>query len=508
MRILILRSIRCGFCVLSVLFFLSSCQKPNKNKNHFSSEIDETLILKVTKDNFINGKTFCQLYVNTNERLSRENGVWIDVPKTYDKQKNNNDKMQIYAYTRKPFDPKLPSFVFVDGGPGQNTHQFEDILSDGYNQINFDQRGVGCSTPNTWEEYSDQNLYSSKNTVYDMEEIRKHFGIEKWSVYGLSYGTIPATMYSSFFKGNTKVLVLEGVVGSVENLSRFSYFSDKWNLVIKSFNEKQKNSFDQLILNDKEKKFEIIMQQFMIAGYRDAGFKSLKENLLDKLFPPDGGFNEDVFKELKRSYTLGRTRFEKPQQPGAVDDNILSIFYCKELKAFEKDKFTLDYDPEKGFIERPTTLKKYWRDECYKHDIKEENQDSYEEAKYPVLVPIYYLQGSHDAATVATGALNHWKVVPKKSVFFMFSLKGGHNPGLSKINSLNEEIKLAHRNLYIKALNGEKIDSEFIKNINSIISKNETNENLKKVTWELFLKRPKDFSSIEGELEGIKRIQY
>jgi proline iminopeptidase len=489
------------FLLLSSLLFTISCQ--NSGDNKASSSLDETIILKVSKENFINGKKFCELYVNNAEKLSKESGVWLNVPKNYNQP---NETTPLYVYTRKPFNPQLPTYIYLDGGPGQNTHQFEDYIAEGFNQINFDQRGVGCSTPNTWEEYSDHNIYSSKNTVRDMEEIRKHFGIEKWSVYGVSYGTIPATMYASAYASRTRSLILEGVVGSVEKLSRFDYLSEKWNLVIKSLNSKQKEAFDSIILSEKDKKANLIMQYFAMAGYRDAGFRNLKEKILFKLFPVEGGFNEDFYNELSNRYNSKRNRFTTPQQPGAVDDNILSIFYCKEFNAFDKDKYTLDYDSSLGFIERPTSSRTYWKDECAKHGISEKNQDEYDESKYSVYSNVYYLQGSHDGATVAAGAWNHWKSVPKRSVFFMLSLKGGHNPGLTKLNSEHDEIKKSHKELYIKAINAEPINNEFVNELNTTVYKYEKNENLKTVTWELFLKIPKDFSSIQGELDGIKKI--
>lgn len=493
--------------MLVVLFgvttLLMACQKSSESPSA-SVALDESLVIKVTKDNFINGKVFCKLYTNTEEKLSQEQGKWVRVPKDY--KDSSKGYIEIYAYTRKTFNNSLPTVIFVDGGPGQNTHQIEDILpSDQFNQINFDQRGVGCSTPDTWEQYSDESLYSSANTVLDMDEIRKAFGINSWSVYGVSYGTIPATIYASKFRANVNSVTLEGVLGSVENLGRFNFKAEKWNLVLKSLNQNQRLEFDKIITGNDEKKQRILLEYFGMSGYRDAGYRQLREKILLKLFPENGGFNEEFYQEIKKSYFARQNRFKTPQQPGAVDDNILIIFYCKELGAFDKDKYSLDYNFENGFFEKPSTLKSTWKQDCHKHNIYEQDQNIYDEAMYPVFSTVYYMQGSHDAATIATGAWSHWSKVPKSKVFFLFSIKGGHNPGLSKIDSENSEIKLSHQELYRKAFMSEPIDNDFIKSLNSKIYTNEKNEYLKTINWQLYTKIPRDFSSLEMQLDGFRK---
>lgn len=483
-----------------------SCQKHTSDKFN-SAAIDETLVLKVTKENFINGKKFCQMYVNAQEEKSKEFGIWIKVPVDY--QQKSKGTMEIYAYTRKPFNPQLPSVIFVDGGPGQNTHQIEDLLpNQEINQINFDQRGVGCSTPETWEQYADHTLYSSEKTVQDMEEIRKAYKISQWSVYGVSYGTIPSTIYAAKYKEAVQTVTLEGVVGSVENLGRFGFKAEKWNLVLKSLNSQQRASFDKIINSQDEQKIKIIFEYFAMSGYRDAGYKQLKDKILVKLLPEQGGFNEEFYQELKRNYYSRRNKYSTPQQPGAVDDNILTIFYCKELGAFEKDKYTLDYNLEDGFFERPTTSRTTWKDDCYKHNINESDQNLYNESDYQISDTIYYLQGSHDAATIAKGAWAHWRTVPKGRVYFLFSIKGGHNPGLSKLNSEDSKIKSAHQELYRRAIMGEDLNAEFVNTLNSVIYKNETNENLKIVNWQLYTKIPRDFSTLESQLDGFKKLSH
>ncbi|MCB0369703.1 MAG: hypothetical protein KDD45_09745, partial [Bdellovibrionales bacterium] len=128
---------------------LISCQFSSEDKKDPIKKVNETDIRTVTSDTFINGKKFCDLYVNNGKEISKEYGKWIQVPKDYD---HPGEMINIYAYTRKPFDPSLPSFIFVDGGPGQNTHQSEDLIGEvtkedkfkkeEFNQINLKKKSL------------------------------------------------------------------------------------------------------------------------------------------------------------------------------------------------------------------------------------------------------------------------------------------------------------------------------------------------------------------------------
>ena len=487
--------------MLSLLvIFQVSCQKSD-SKPAVGNVIDETLVLKVTKENFISGKKFCALYVNSTEYNSKEFGVWVEVPKNYQEP---SEKIKIYAYTRKPFNPNLPSVIFIDGGPGQNTHHSEDIYESSFNQINFDQRGVGCSTADTWEEYIKTDQYSSKNTVQDIEMIRKYFDIKSWAVYGVSYGTVPATMYASKYPTVSKALVLEGVLGSVDHLSRSSFLVEKWNLVLKQLTQKQLESFESIIFSKDGKKMAILAEYLGMSAYMDAGFIQLKEKIFDKLFPVAGGISDSFFEELNTRIKKFKKRYATPQQPGAVDDNILTTFYCKELNAFAKDKFEVNYYRGVGFVEEPTDKKTHWKEDCHQLGLTEEKQELYNESQYKVRRPTYYLQGSHDAATVASGAMEHWRVVPQDRAYFLLAVKGGHNPGLSKLNAGNEKIKLEHQDLYKKAFLDEGITSSFVTQLNNSVENYETNSWKREVKWQLYTQYPKNSFAIEKQFEGIK----
>ncbi|MES3037746.1 MAG: alpha/beta hydrolase, partial [Bdellovibrionota bacterium] len=218
---------------------LASCSAPPGESAFSTAPVRIPEVKSTTELLFINGKEFCSEY---KEITAKEYGKYITVPKDYNDPSKGT--LEIYAYTMKPFNPDLPTYIYVDGGPGQNTHgMMPDYFDDRMNEIRFDQRGLGCSTPETYELYKSAYLYSSENNVRDMDAIRHSYGIKEWSVYGVSYGTVPATMYGSKFPEQTVSVVLEGVVGRTELLTQNRYKADKLNLVLAQLTPEQRVSF-------------------------------------------------------------------------------------------------------------------------------------------------------------------------------------------------------------------------------------------------------------------------
>lgn len=98
--------------------------------------------------------------------------------------------------------------VFVHGGPGAGTtpkqRQFFDPST--YRIVLFDQRGCGRSTPHASLE---QN--TTWDLVQDMEKIRIHLGIDRWVVFGGSWGSTLALAYAESHPDRVSALVLRGI---------------------------------------------------------------------------------------------------------------------------------------------------------------------------------------------------------------------------------------------------------------------------------------------------------
>jgi proline iminopeptidase len=104
--------------------------------------------------------------------------------------------------------PKGRPVVCLHGGPGGGLMRFLLKLFDlkRWHVILYDQRGCGKSTP---------RLELKNNTTWhlveDMETLRKHLDIEKWCIYGGSWGTTLALAYASKHLDIVTAFVLRGV---------------------------------------------------------------------------------------------------------------------------------------------------------------------------------------------------------------------------------------------------------------------------------------------------------
>ena len=98
--------------------------------------------------------------------------------------------------------------VFLHGGPGAgaspNHRRFFDPAH--YRIVIFDQRGAGRSTP--LGELSDN---TTPHLVADLERLRESLGIERWIVFGGSWGSTLALAYGEAHPERCMALVLRGI---------------------------------------------------------------------------------------------------------------------------------------------------------------------------------------------------------------------------------------------------------------------------------------------------------
>ncbi|SDM09237.1 proline iminopeptidase [Modicisalibacter muralis] len=98
--------------------------------------------------------------------------------------------------------------VFLHGGPGSGANpkcrRFFDPAT--YRIILFDQRGCGRSTPHA--ELVDNTTW---HLVADIERLREHLGVERWQVFGGSWGSTLALAYAQTHPHRVTELVLRGI---------------------------------------------------------------------------------------------------------------------------------------------------------------------------------------------------------------------------------------------------------------------------------------------------------
>lgn len=112
-----------------------------------------------------------------------------------------SDSVKLYvriAGTGKPC-------LFVHGGPGSNAYYYEamagaPVIEQKLQMIYFDQRGSGRS-----DSAANRN-YSLGRMLQDMDELRRHLRIQKWTVMGHSFGGILITNYALQYASSVSAL--------------------------------------------------------------------------------------------------------------------------------------------------------------------------------------------------------------------------------------------------------------------------------------------------------------
>jgi proline iminopeptidase len=98
--------------------------------------------------------------------------------------------------------------IFLHGGPGGGTDEKDRSFFNPqkYKIILFDQRGAGKSTPSACLEDN-----TTCDLVKDIEKLREELKIDKWHVFGGSWGSTLSLAYAQAHPGRVKSLVLRGI---------------------------------------------------------------------------------------------------------------------------------------------------------------------------------------------------------------------------------------------------------------------------------------------------------
>jgi len=104
--------------------------------------------------------------------------------------------------------PRGIPVVFLHGGPGGGSspkhRRFFDPAA--YRIIVYDQRGAGRSTP-----LGELRENTTPHLIADLERLRAHLGIDRWLVFGGSWGSTLALAYAEAHPDRCLGLVLRGI---------------------------------------------------------------------------------------------------------------------------------------------------------------------------------------------------------------------------------------------------------------------------------------------------------
>jgi proline iminopeptidase len=111
-------------------------------------------------------------------------------------------------YVEECGNPKGQPVLFVHGGPGAGFNPTHRRLFDPkhFRIILFDQRGAGQSLP-----HAELRENTTWDLVADIENLRAHLGIQKFLVFGGSWGSTLAMAYAQTHPNSVSHLVLRGI---------------------------------------------------------------------------------------------------------------------------------------------------------------------------------------------------------------------------------------------------------------------------------------------------------
>jgi proline iminopeptidase len=416
-----------------------------------------------------------QLMDSHKSLIEAEAGILTEVPLDYNNPIRGTTK--IYSYFTTGFDPKRPTYVLFTGGPGQHSHlqasnKFSFYGTLGYNFLMFDQRGIAFSRLENEDLAKDARNFSSEATARDVISILNQRGISKISVYGASYGTIPATVFAHLFPERTNSLVLEGVVYDGWNgVMGGKNISGQIQKYYDSFSAEIKTRINELIESKKisEFWFPMIVRGFMMqyGSYYLPLFKeAIHEALIIRKLETDQEIGM-VFGELSaKTFSSGITpeaqasalKWFKLMEHNdkcktiADSEDLNHLLMLKEFDAGLDNVYSV-FSLKGGKI-TPVPHSNY---APFLNDFTNMTFSSYSASDYKVKVPTFYIQGTADGATAAPGASLHFKnaaVGPAQLLFFRGS---SHMPfGLAIFGMDEAELHWQElQNIFAQFLKGE-----------------------------------------------------
>jgi len=109
--------------------------------------------------------------------------------------------------------PRGKPAVVLHGGPGSGCTEWHRRLFDpsAYRVVLFDQRGCGRSTPHASEPDIDLASNTTSNLIADIESLRQRLDVERWLVFGGSWGSTLALAYAERYPDRVTEMILFGV---------------------------------------------------------------------------------------------------------------------------------------------------------------------------------------------------------------------------------------------------------------------------------------------------------
>jgi proline iminopeptidase len=109
--------------------------------------------------------------------------------------------------------PEGTPIVYLHGGPGsglfESARRFFDPRR--HRAVMFDQRAAGRSTPHASEPDVDWASIDIDHHIADIEQLRRHVGVERWAVHGYSWGSVLGLSYAERYPERVTAVIVGAI---------------------------------------------------------------------------------------------------------------------------------------------------------------------------------------------------------------------------------------------------------------------------------------------------------
>ena len=150
--------------------------------------------------------------------MSLETGIKIlDIDQAEENMLNIGQGIKLWYRTWGNRSHGVP-VLFVHGGPGGSCAFYKEnkkfFDKNQFFVVEVDQRGTGNSQPSVGENFKNMQLYldiSISKMSADFERIREKLGIERWLVFGGSWGSTLGLHYAQTYPARCLGLIIRGI---------------------------------------------------------------------------------------------------------------------------------------------------------------------------------------------------------------------------------------------------------------------------------------------------------
>ncbi len=222
------------------------------------------------------------------------------------------------VYFEESGNPQGKPIVVLHGGPGGGCPSYyrQYFNPEKWRLIMFDQRGCGKSTP-----HAELRENTTWDLVSDIEKIREHLGIDKWAVFGGSWGSTLSLAYSETHPERCNGLILRGIFMLRQKELHWFYqegasniFPDAWEEYLKPIPIEERDNllnayYKRLTSEDKRVRLEAARAWSIWEA-------STSKLLLDKSLMQTFGESAfaDAFARIECHYFVNKGFFEREDQ--------------------------------------------------------------------------------------------------------------------------------------------------------------------------------------------------